>query len=149
MNTVLKVGVFCTSAHALDLVSALTAAEFLQPEWKNPLDYFEAADVVNAKHNINEAYLHAREVEEEQILKTQEALVQAQTAVTDARLARAEAWTTFASQSNTAYEDLDPDVRLTYEETYIEEMSDEHYNAVYGDRDAELAEQEGEDAEEV
>ena len=59
MNTLFKSVALVSAANAIDLMSKLQASDFLQPEWKDPLSYFEAADVVGAKHRINDAYLAA------------------------------------------------------------------------------------------
>ena len=56
MKTLLNAVVLASAAQAIDLVSLLQASDFVQPEFDSPLDYFEAADVVHAKHRINDAY---------------------------------------------------------------------------------------------
>ena len=62
MNSVFKAVALGTSANALSLLTnaqlAAQANQFIEPEggWKDPLDYFEAADVVNAKNAIKAAY---------------------------------------------------------------------------------------------
>ena len=57
------------------------------------------------------------------------ALISARTAVTEARISRAEAWTTFASQSDAAYNALEPDVRLTYDDKYTSDKVPAEYLA--------------------
>ena len=82
MNNFFKSVVLVSATNAIDLMSALKAADFVQPDWKDPLSYFEAADVVNAKHRINEAYLAALQNERDQDDDLATSLVAAQTAVT-------------------------------------------------------------------
>ena len=59
MNTPFKSVALASAANAIDLMSALQASDFPQPEWKDPLSYFEATDVFGAKHRISDAYLAA------------------------------------------------------------------------------------------
>ena len=87
--------------------------------WKGSLDYFEAGDVVAARNAINAAYEQALAVENEQFEITALTLTTAQQAVSGARATRTRGWIDFATDAIDVFENLDPDVRLTYEERLV------------------------------
>ena len=57
-------------------------------------------------------------MEDAQFTATEAALMASQAAVSNARIARTAAWLEFVTSADAAYDELDPDVRLTYDSDY-------------------------------